>query len=296
MNKTLSTVDWNLLRAFYTTANLGSLTAAAKALSLTQPTLSRQIDTLEKTLAITLFERVGRGLALTNAGRDLLQTLGPMAEAAQHFSLVAAGQLESIDARVSVTVTEGFAVYHLPPVLKQLKRIAPSIKIDIVATSESSDLKRREADIAIRAYRPNENDLIVKRLCEYQGSLYATPEFLASIGKPNTVDAFDYRHFLGFSINDDCYPAYLNDLGINVDGDDFAMSCESYLVNWELVKQGFGIGPNEINAGDAEPKVERILPNYIAFTGELWLVSHRELRTNKANRIVFDYLAEHFRD
>ncbi len=92
--------DWNRARAFLVTAEEGSLSAAARALGLAQPTLGRQVDALEEELGVVLFERVGRGLTLTPSGLELLEHVRGMGEAATRVSLAAAGQSESIEGKV----------------------------------------------------------------------------------------------------------------------------------------------------------------------------------------------------
>ncbi|MDH5452601.1 MAG: LysR family transcriptional regulator, partial [Paracoccaceae bacterium] len=149
MNDSLNTFDWNHMRAFLATAEGGSLSAAARALGQTQPTLGRQVAALEAQLGIMLFERVGRSLALTQSGRDLLEHVRSMGEAANRISLAASGQSQSIEGRVRITASDIMSAYVLPPVLRHLRQLAPLLDIDIVAANDIRDLMRREADIAI---------------------------------------------------------------------------------------------------------------------------------------------------
>ena len=132
MNWQSVTFNWNRARAFLVTAEEGSLSAAARALGLTQPTLGRQVSALEAELGVTLFERVGRSLELTQSGQELLEHVRTMGEAASHISLTASGQSKSIEGHVCITATDIMSAYLLPPVLKQLRAIAPGIEIEIV--------------------------------------------------------------------------------------------------------------------------------------------------------------------
>src|SRR3954447_21314158 len=156
--------DWNRARAFLITAEEGSLSAAARALGLTQPTLGRQVDALEAELGVVLFERVGRGLTLTAGGLDLLEHVRAMAEAADRFALVASGQSQTLEGAVCITASEVISAFLLPPVLAQIRKKHPGIEIKLVATNEVRDLRRREADIAIRSGRPTDENLVTTRL------------------------------------------------------------------------------------------------------------------------------------
>ena len=157
------TFDWNRARAFLVTAEEGSLSAAARALGMTQPTLSRQVSALEQELGVALFERVGRGFELTPTGQSLIEHVRAMGDAASYLSLAASGKSESLDGNICITAPESTAVFILPPIIQRLRKAEPGIAIELLASSKVSDLKRREADIAIRAFRPTELDLIAKK-------------------------------------------------------------------------------------------------------------------------------------
>lgn len=157
------TFDWNRARAFLVTAEEGSLSAAARALGMTQPTLGRQVTALEEELGLVLFERVGRGLVLTQAGTQLMGHVRAMGEAAVGVSLAASGQAQAASGHVAVTASEVYSSWLMPRIARRLRDLAPGITLEVVASNEIRDLRRREADIAIRNARPEEPDLIAKR-------------------------------------------------------------------------------------------------------------------------------------
>jgi DNA-binding transcriptional LysR family regulator len=165
--------DWNRARAFLVTAEEGSLSAAARALSMTQPTLGRQVTALETELGVVLFERGGRGLELTPSGLDLLEHVRAMGDAASSFSLTASGQSTSIEGSICITATEVMAAFVLPPILGRLRQLEPGIEIELIASNSTIDLKRREADIAVRIFRPTQSDLIARKVCDTGMRLYA---------------------------------------------------------------------------------------------------------------------------
>ena len=283
--------DWNRARAFLVTAEEGSLSAAARALGMAQPTLGRQVDALEEELGVVLFERVGRGLTLTPSGLELLDHVRAMGDAANRVSLSAAGQSQSIEGTVCIAASETYAAILLPPIIAKLRRAEPGIDIEIVTSNKASDLRRREADIAIRNFRPTEPDLVAKKIRDVPARLYAAPAYLERIGNPKVP--YDLRHADFISIdNSGMFLKGLNALGLNLAQRNFPIFTENYLVMWELVKHGLGIGVLDGNIGDAEPLVRRALPDLGPLMFPIWLVAHREVNTSRRIRVVFDLLAE----
>ncbi|GAA5214136.1 LysR family transcriptional regulator [Corallincola platygyrae] len=282
--------DWNRARAFLVTAEEGSLSAAAKVLNMTQPTLSRQVAALEQELGISLFERVGRGLELTPSGEQLLEHVQAMGEAASALSLGARGRTQTLEGDICISATETMAAFVLPTVIQTLREKAPAVNIKIVASNMASDLRRREADIAIRGFRPTEPNLIAKKLGQIQVNFYATAEYLEKLGNPQKPELFHDADFIGFDQNAP-YVERLNELGFRLTDANFPVTTENHLVHWQLAKQGIGIGAMEQTIGDAEPRVVRVLPDLVPFVGEIWLVVHDELRSNRRVSMVYELLA-----
>ncbi len=283
--------DWNQVRAFLVSAEEGSFSAAARALGLTQPTLGRQVSALEDRLGVTLFERVGRSIALTPSGLELLDHVRAMGDAAGRLSLAASGQSQRIEGRVCITATDIMALYLLPDAMKRLRDLAPGIEVEVVASNDLRDLRRREADIAIRHGRPSQPDLIAKLLREAPVHLYASTGYLDRHGRPESAGDISQSVFVGFEQSDRLL-THLNAFGLTLTKGNFKLISESGVVAWELVKQGLGIGVMVKDVADRTPGVECILPEFGPMTVPIWLVTHRELRTSRRIRLVFDVLAE----
>ncbi|MDO6520294.1 LysR family transcriptional regulator [Shimia thalassica] len=283
--------DWNKARAFLVTAEEGSLSAAARALGMAQPTLGRQVDGLEQELGVVLFERVGRGLTLTPSGLELLDHVRDMGDAAGRVSLTALGQSQALEGTISISASETYATVLLPPLVAKLRQQEPGIHVEIVVANHASDLLRREADIAIRNFRPTEPDLIAKKIGMVDAALYATPQYIEKIGAPTTPYALRHADFVNMDRTGGMLKG-LNSLGLGLTEANFPLLTESYLVMWELVKQGAAIGILDAHIGDAEPKVRRLLPDLEPLTFPIWLVAHREVTTSRRIRRVFDFLAE----
>jgi DNA-binding transcriptional LysR family regulator len=285
------TFDWNQVRAFLVAAEEGSFSAASRALGLTQPTLGRQVSALEARLGVTLFERLGRSLSLTDSGLELLDHVRAMGDAAGRLSLTASGQSQRIEGRVCITATDIMSMYLLPDVLKRLREVAPGIEVEVVASNDVRDLRRREADIAIRHGRPEQPDLIAKLLRETSVHLYASSDYLDRHGRPTSPSDLSEAVFIGFEQSDRLLTR-LNEIGLTLTKNNFKLISESGAVAWELVRQGLGIGVMVKEVGDRTPDVECILPDLDPITVPIWLVTHRELHTSRRIRLVFDLLAE----
>lgn len=286
--------DWNRARAFLVTAEEGSLSAAARALGMAQPTLGRQVSALEAELGVALFERTGRGLALTPSGLELVEHVRMMGDAATRVSLTASGQSQSVEGSVCITASEVTSAFVLPPIVERLRRAEPGIMVEIVASNALRDLRRREADIAIRSVRPTDPDLVARRLRDDTAHLYASESYLARAGELANAEALSRAEFIGFE-NNEPFLNGLNALGLSLSAGNFPVLCGSHLVQWELVRQGLGIGVMITVAGDADPLVRRAAPWLPAFEFEVWIAAHREVNTSRRVRLVFDWLIEELR-
>lgn len=289
-----SAFDWNRARAFLATAEEGSFSAAARALGLTQPTLGRQVSALEEELGLTLFQRVGNNLVLTATGLDLVEQLRVMNEAAIRCSLIAAGQAQTIDGLVRIAASEAVSAYLLPPIIDELRALHPGVHVEIVVSNSSSDLRRREADIAVRHFRPQGDDLVARLIKEKsEAHLYAAPSYLERIGNPRTPEELAaHGHVIGFD-ESDMLKKGLQALGLPFGDESFPIRTKNHLVQWELAKRGVGMCVMMEEVGDHEPGVRRALPDFPAGLGfPTWLTSHRELQTSRRIRVVFDLVAD----
>ncbi|NNK67449.1 MAG: LysR family transcriptional regulator [Rhodobacteraceae bacterium] len=291
MNWSSLNFDWNQVRAFLATVEEGSLSAAARALGQSQPTLGRQVAALEEDLGVVLFERVGRSLSLTPAGTELLEHVRAMGEAASRISLAASGQSQTVDGHVCISASDMFSAYLLPPILKKLRIMAPGILVRVEAVNTISDLQRREADIAIRHVRPEQPDLIAKLLGDATGSLYAATSYLDAVGRPKTVDDLADAVFIGF---DDPVRmvAELNAAGLPFRVENARAYSSSGIAAWEMVRHGLGMTVMADSVGATTPGIERVLPDLPRLKFPVWLTVHRELHTSRRIRLVFDLLAE----
>lgn len=293
MNRQPASFDWNLARAFLATVEEGSLSAAARALGLTQPTLGRQVAALEAELNVVLFERIGRSLVLTQSGLDLLDPVRAMREAANRVSLVASGQSQSVAGKVRITATDIMSAHILPLVLCKLREVAPMVEIDIVAANDIRDLQLREADIAVRHVRPDQPELVAKLVGQATAHFYASKAYLSHQDHPTSFEDLRDHQFVGFGDNDRLI-ALFDEIGLRLTNANFLIGSESGVVAWELARQGYGIIVMSDDVAAHAPDMERILPDMEPIVFPIWLAVHRELATSRRIRLVFDLLVEYF--
>lgn len=286
----MNELDWNQLKAFLATAEAGSLSAAARKLGLTQPTLSRQVAAIEKAMGVTLFERVGKAMALTTTGMDLLEHARAMGTAAEALNLAATGRSQAVGGVVSVSATDAVAAYLVPPLVRKLHEQDPGIAIEVIASNALSDLLRREADIAIRHVKPEQPELIARLVREASACFYASEDWVKAHGHPRSAADAARLPFIGAGRNAP-YLGFLKQHGLPVTEANFSCHAEHSVASWALVRAGMGIGAMMDEIARQTPGVVRVLDEVPPVIFPIWLVTHRELRTSRRIRVVFEALA-----
>lgn len=291
MRLRMNQLDWNQLKAFLATAETGSLSAAARKLGLTQPTLSRQVAAIEQQMSVTLFERVGKSMSLTPTGLELLEHARAMGTAAEALSLAASGRSQAVGGVVSVSATEAVASHLLPALVRRLRDQEPGIAIEVIASNAMSDLLRREADIAIRHVKPEQPDLIARLVREVSASFYASEDWVRLHGHPRTAEDAAHLDFVGGDRSGQ-FLSYLRLHGLPLSESNFSCYADHSVAHWPLVRQGMGIGAMMDDIAQGTPGVVRVLEDVPRIRFPIWLVSHRELRTSRRIRVVFEALAQ----
>ena len=290
MNWNAVSFDWNQTRAFLATVEEGSLSAAARVLGLTQPTLSRQVACLEEELGVILFERNRRNMTLTQSGLELVEYAREMGESAMRISLAAAGQSQAIEGDVSITAPDLFSTYSLPKIVEKIRTKAPGINIEIISSNAVHDLTKREADIAIRHERPEQPELIVKLAGNTTAHFYASKDYLAQLEQPITMDVINKAEFIGHDSVEWFLPI-MNSFGLQLTAENFKVMTSSGVTLLELVKQGLGVSLIYRHVADLYPDLQQVLPE-CSIPVPIWLITHKELKTNLRIRMVYDILAE----
>lgn len=291
MDKSLHSLDWSLVQAFLTVAETGSLSAAARALGASQPTLGRQIRQIEQDLCVTLFTRQPRGFDLTEVGQSLLGPASRMRDAMHEISLAAASKQNQLKGAVRITASEIVAHYILPPIIAHMRREEPLISIDLVPTDSSENLLYREADIAVRMYRSEQLDVVTRHLGNFEMGIFAATSYCDRMGRPqNAVELLDHD-LIGFDRNNQIINA-MHDLGWAASRDIFQTRTDGQAVYWELLRAGCGIGFAQEVIGQPDPLVEQLHIGIDVPPLPVWLATHQGMRQTPRIRRVWDMLAD----
>ena len=292
MDKDLSHLDWTLLQSFSAVVEAGSLSGAARKLGQSQPTIGRHIKVLEAALGVDLFTRAPRGLLPTTAGLEIAEMTRDMQNAATRLRLIADGKAGDLSGTVRITASVVTSHFILPEIVAEMRQAMPEIQIDLVPSDTTENLIFREADIAVRMYRPTQLDVITKHVCDQPTAVYAAKSYLDRVGRPKTLEDAACLDFVGFD-KSDIIIRVMADLGIKATRDFFAVRCDQQAVYWELVRAGCGLGGAQTIIGDTDPTVERILGDQMQLQAlPIWLTAPQALHTNPRIRAVWNYLSE----
>lgn len=288
-------MDWDKLRIFYAVAEAGSFTHAGDSLNLSQSAVSRQISTLEESIGVTLFHRHARGLILTEEG-ELLQTA-----AADIFGKLAMIEGQLADARklpegpLRITVAEFLGSTWLAPKLERLRREHPDVQLTMLLDDRIFNLNMREADAAIRLYKPEQPELIQKQLTQIHFHICASKDYLKSKGTPKTVKELKKHTLIGYPENVPAPFADPNWLFRIADIDAQSVASDTIMMNsiygiYEAVKSGAGIAalPDYIVARDKD--IVQILPEAKRPPVDVYFVYPEERKNSKRISIFKDFL------
>lgn len=283
--------SWDLIRSFLAALDRGSLLGAARQLNTSQPTVGRHISELEAQLQLVLFERTGRGLNPTAAARRLADAARAMEAGAFDLARQATGTQRADVGAVRISASQPVACYLLPPILCAMQQALPHIQVEIVSSNAVSNLLRREADIAVRMLRPTQTSLIARRIGKVTLAAYASRDYLGRFGTPRKPEQLLQHRLIGYDQQDDILRGFAA-MGISIARDAFTTRSDDLIVQWEAVRAGLGIGFAAEYVAAGKPDVVRVLPALQIPPLPVWLVVHREIRSNRHIRAAFDFLAE----
>ena len=283
-----SHIAWELYRSFLGVLTEGSLSGAARALGLTQPTVGRHIETLEKSLGLVLFTRSQAGLMPTEAALALKPHAEAMESTAAALERAAASQGEGVHGVVRVTASDVVGVEVLPPVIEALRRRHPRLKVELVLSNRVQDLLNREADIAVRMSRPTQKQLIARHVGRVGLGLFASPAYIKRHGKPGNLQALAEHALIGFDRPDAFVRAAIKGLK-GLDRDAFSLRTDSDLAQLALIRAGAGIGICQVAIGRRDGLVQ-LLPKQFQLGLDTWITMHEDLRHSPRCKAAFDAL------
>lgn len=283
-------LTWDHCRSFLGVWRLGSLSAAARASGLTQPTVARHITQLEDALGGgALFIRSPHGLSPTDLASSLIPHALAMEASAAAMVRTASGDASEVSGAVRLTASEMIGVEVLPEILAAFSADYPKVEFELVATNETADLLRRDADIAVRMVRPSQGALIAQKVGNIQLGMYTRADYLARRGRPETLEALADHAIIGFDRETTSVQA-LQGIGLKLKREMFAFRTDNDLAQFAAIRAGFGIGICQTNLARRHPDLIRLFPEDMSFSLETWITMHEDLRGNRRMRLVFDHL------
>ncbi|MFZ5668821.1 MAG: LysR family transcriptional regulator [Pseudomonadota bacterium] len=283
-------MDWSLYAAFGEVMRRGSLSGAARALGLTQPTVGRQVTALEAALGVVLFTRSPQGLTPTAAALELAPRVEEMHAAAEAAERAVRGGASGERGVVRITASEIIGGVVLPPVLAGFREHHPGVVVELALTNRTEDLLRRDADIAVRMVRPAQAALVARRLGAVAIGLYAHRRYAAAHGLPDSLEALADHPLIGFD-RDETAGRSIGAEAFDIRRETFAFRCDSDLAQLAALRAGFGIGGCQTAIAAADPDLVPVLPGVVRFELEMWLAMHEDLRASPRVRRMFDHLA-----
>jgi DNA-binding transcriptional LysR family regulator len=282
--------DWHLFRAFLAVVREGSLSSAARALGTTQPTMGRQVAALEASLGVKLFTRSLDGLSPTEAGLRLVPSVEAMAAAAEAAERSASGEVDEERGTVRITASDVIGGEVLPAILAGFHSRYPEISVELALSNRNEDLLRGDADIAVRMVRPTQGALVAKRIGRIDVGLYAHRRYLKAQKMPGSLQDLSQHSLIGYD-REPSYARMIAKMGAPITRDMFAFRSDSEFAQLAALRAGFGIGASQLGIARIDKHLVPVLHAELIYSMEVWLAMHRDLRSSRRIRLVFDYLA-----
>ena len=282
--------SWDLFRTFLAVAQERSLSGAARALGLTQPTVGRHIDALEQAVGCQLFTRSQHGLAPTEAAEDLRPHAEAMSATAASLLRTASAQRSAVSGTVRITASETVGAELLPPMLTELREQYPHLAIELVLSNAMDDLLQREADIAVRMVKPTQGALLARHLGAIDVGLHAHRRYIDRHGMPARLEDLSGHAMIGFDKESAPIRSMLRRAG-GFPRQNFTLRANSDLAQLAAIRAGYGIGFCQVRLAERNPDLVRVLPDAFTLTLDTWLAMHEDLRASRRCRVVFDALA-----
>jgi DNA-binding transcriptional LysR family regulator len=284
-------IGWELYRSLLGVLQQGSLSGAARALGITQPTVGRHISALEHRLGVALFTRSQAGLLPTEAALALRPYADAMRSMAEALRRAADSQGKGVKGTVRVSASEVVGVEVLPPVITRLRQTYPQLTMELTVTNRMQDLLQREADIAVRMARPRQALLIARRVGAAEVGLFAHRSYLARHGAPGTVAELAQHALIGFDEETPflraarkTWPQWKRAA--------FSIRTDSDVGQLALIRAGCGIGACQVPLASLNTDLVRVLPLGLKLSLDIWVVMHENLRNSPVSRVTFDALVK----
>jgi DNA-binding transcriptional LysR family regulator len=286
-----SDIGWELYRSFLGVLTHGSLSGAARALGVAQPTIGRHVAALEKSLGLALFTRSQTGFQPTEAGQSLRMYAESLQSTVAALERAAASQGSGVSGSVKITASDVIGVEVLPPIVARLRDQHPGLAVELALTDRVQDLIGRESDIAVRMIRPRQGLLVARRVGQVVLGLHAHQSYLSRRGTPKNLADLTNHALIGFNET----TAFIRGAAkmLNVwRREAFSIRTDNNLAQLALIRSGAGIGVCQVGIAHRDKGMVRILPKQVAVPLETWITMHQDLRYSPRCRVTFDALVE----
>ena len=283
--------DWSLIRSFLAALDHGSLLGAARALSSSQPTIGRHIAELEAQLGVVLFERTGRGLLPSEVALRLADSARAMETGALQLARGVSMARTSVSGTIRLSASQPVACVLLPPLLARMRLALPEVQVELVVSNEVSNLLRREADIALRMVQPDQATLIAKRIGRVTLGAYAHRDYLRRRGTPRQPAELATHDLIGQDQSGAMLQGFAA-FGLPLQREHFALRTDDLIAYCEAVRAGLGVGFIADYLARTDSALVPLLPMLKMPSIPMWLAVHREIRTSRRIREVYDFLSD----
>ena len=284
-------IGWELYRSFLSVLKEGSLSGAARALGITQPTVGRHVSALEKSFGLALFTRSRAGLLPTEAALALRAYAQEMHSTAAALRRAAASQGEGVKGTVRVSASEVVGVEVLPPIIARLRQAHPRLTVELVSTNRLQDLLLREADIAVRMAPPRQGLLIARRVGAVAVGLFAHQSYLERHGTPKNLSELVQHALIGFDEETPFLRAARRIIP-HWSRAAFSIRTDSDVGQLALMRAGCGIGVCQVALARHNTDLVRVLAHKFEFKLDTWITMHEDLRNSPRCKVTFDALVQ----
>jgi DNA-binding transcriptional LysR family regulator len=284
--------DWTLIRTLLAVVRRGSLSAAARTLGLTQPTVGRHIDELEATLGVALFTRSPGGLVPTEVAEGLVSHAETMETAFEALLRAAGtgGDPTQPKGTVRISASEVMGTFVLPGILGGLRERLPGIVLELSLNNRTDDLLRRDADIAVRMTRPKQDGLVALKVGIVPLGLFAHRRYVARMGLPMSLDDLRAHHIVGFDRDDHSARSVAGGI-LPISRAIFSFRVDSDVAQVMAIRAGLGIGMMQKAMAAADPDMVPVLDKEVALDLDCWLAVHEDQKGLPPVRAVLDALS-----
>ncbi len=287
-------VGWDDQRIFLAVLEEGSLSAAARRLGLSHPTVRSRIETLEQQLGTVLFTRSVNGLTPTETAEALREPARAMAMASEFFVRQASASGGEASGTVRISVPDFMGIEVIPAMLARLREAHPAIRIELSLSNLPADLLAQEVDVAVRTVAPKQDALVARKVAAIPLGFFASPSYVERRGRPTSLAELAEHDVIGPDRNRSDL-AMVEKLG-GLARDRLVLRTDSHPAHVAAARAGVGIAVAQVPVGERDPNLVRILPDLDVMVLETWIVTHENLSRVPRVRAVFDSLVESFRE